>query len=223
MQVIEQNSLANGFRRVGILLCVGLFGLWSLPASAEWYVGGTVGATIPNGLTDTSGTGQQGGTLNTFTQQTTLSYGGKVGYFFERYKWLGLDMDVSNSTPNINSKQTTVTGGTGLGANGGQNIRMTTWSTNLIARYPGERFRPYIGGGIGVFFANADGVSSSNWTPGANGFAGLNILLIEHVSMSLEYRYHYARLQFDNMLGPGRGFEANYTSNTLNLGLNYHF
>jgi opacity protein-like surface antigen len=128
--------------------------------------------------------------------------GGTVGYFFERYKWLGLDMDVSTATPNINARQASVTGGTGLGANGGQNLRITTWSTNLVARYPGERFRPYAGGGLGVFFANAPGVTSSNWRPGANGFAGLNILLIEHVSMSLEYRYHYANLRFDNVLGP---------------------
>ena len=41
--------------------------------------------------------------------------------------------------------------------------------------------------------------------------------------MSLEYSYHYADLRFDNVLGPGRGFEANYASNTPNLGLNYHF
>lgn len=207
----------------GAALFCGLLGLWAPPASAEWYVGGTVGATIPNGLSNTSGTGQQGGTLATFTQQTALSYGGKVGYFFERYKWLGLDMDVSTATPNINSKQASVTGGTGLGANTGQNLRVTTWSTNLVARYPGERLRPYVGGGLGVFFADAPGASSSNWNPGANGFAGLNILLIEHVSMSLEYRYHYANLRFDNVLGPGRGFEATYTANTLNLGLNYHF
>jgi opacity protein-like surface antigen len=207
---------------ITVLFC-GLLGLWAQPASAEWYIGGTVGATIPNGLTNTSGTGQQGGTLATFTQQTTLSYGGKVGYFFERYKWLGLDMDVSNSTPNINAKQASVSGGTGLGANNGQNLRMTVWSTNLIARYPGERFRPYVGGGLGVFFANAAGASSADWAPGATGFAGLNILLIEHVSMSLEYRYHYANLRFDNVLGPGRGFESTYTANTINLGLNYHF
>lgn len=195
----------------------------AMPAAAEWYVGGTIGATIPNGLSNTTGTGQQGGTLNTFGQQTSLSYGGKVGYFFERYKWLGIDMDVSNSTPNIKSGQASVTGGTGLGANGGQNLRMTVWSTNLVARYPGERFRPYVGGGLGVFFAHADNTSSADWVPGAIGFAGLNVLLIEHVSMSLEYRYHYAHLSFDNMLGPGRGFEANYSANTLNLGLNYHF
>lgn len=207
----------------GAVLCAALLGLWSGPVSAEWYVGGTVGATIPNGLSNTSGTGQQGGTLTTFTQQTTLSYGGKVGYFFERYKWLGLDMDVSTATPNINSKQASFTGGSGLGANNGQNLRVTTWSTNLVARYPGERLRPYVGGGLGVFFADAPGASSSNWNPGANGFAGLNILLVEHVSVSLEYRYHYANLRFDNILGPGRGFESTYTSNTLNLGLNYHF
>ncbi len=207
----------------GAVFCAALLGVWAPPAQAEWFVGGTVGATIPNGLTNTSGTGQQGGTLNTFTQQTALSYGGKAGYFFESHKWLGLDMDVSTATPNINSKQASFTGGSGLGANNGQNMRVTTWSTNLIARYPGERFRPFVGGGLGVFFAEAPGASSSNWNPGATGFAGLNILLIEHVSMSLEYRYHYARLQFDNMLGPGRGFEATYTSNTINLGLNYHF
>ena len=208
---------------ISTALCCALIGVRAAPAQAEWYVGGTVGATIPNGLTNTSGTGQQGGSLNTFTQQTTLSYGGKAGYFFESHKWLGLDMDVSTATPNINSKQASFTGGSGLGANNGQNMRVTTWSTNLIARYPGERFRPFVGGGLGVFFAEAPGASSSNWNPGATGFAGLNILLIEHVSMSLEYRYHYARLQFDNMLGPGRGFEATYTSNTINLGLNYHF
>jgi len=207
----------------GAALLCGWLSFWVPSAQAEWLIGGTVGATIPNGLTSPSGTGQQGGSLNTFTQQTTLSYGGKVGYFFDRYKWLGLDMDVSNSTPNINAKQASVTGGTGLGANNGQNLRMTTWSTNLIARYPGERLRPFVGGGLGVFFANADGVASSNWNPGAVGFAGLNILLIEHISMSLEYRYHYANLRFDDILGPGRGFEATYTSNTINLGLNYHF
>lgn len=197
--------------------------LLAVPASAEWYVGGTIGATIPNGLTNTTGTGQQSGTLGTFTQQTSLSYGGKVGYFFERYKWLGIDMDVSNSTPHINSNQASVPGGSGLGANGGQNLRMTVWSTNLVVRYPGEWLRPYVGGGLGVFFANADGASSADWVPGAVGFAGLNFLLTQHFSMSLEYRYHHARLSFDNMLGPGRGFEADYTSNTMGLGLNYHF
>lgn len=207
----------------GAALLCGWLGLWAAPAQAEWYVGGTVGAAIPNGLGNTSGTGQQGGTLTTFTQQTSLSYGGKAGYFFESQKWLGLDMSVSTATPNINSKQASVSGGTGLGTSGGQNMRVTTWATNLIARYPGERFRPYVGGGIGVFFADASGVSSSNWNPGANGFAGLNVKLIEHVSMSLEYSYHYANLRFDNVLGPGRGFEATYTSNALNLGLNYHF
>jgi opacity protein-like surface antigen len=211
-------------RRVtGAALLCGWLGPWAMPASAEWFVGGSVGANIPNGLSNTNGTGQQGGTLNTFTQETSLSYGGKVGYFFEKAKWLGVDMDVSTATPNINHRQASVTGGTGLGANNGQNMRVTTWSTDLIARYPGERFRPYVGGGIGVFFANAGSQSASNWNPGAVAFGGLNVLLIEHVSMSLEYRYHYARLQFDNILGPGRGFEADYTANTLNLGLNYHF
>ncbi|MBM4134217.1 MAG: hypothetical protein FJ245_10645 [Nitrospira sp.] len=207
----------------GVALCSVALGLWAPTASAEWFVGGTVGATIPNGLTNTTGTGQQGGSLNTFTQQTTLSYGGKVGYFFDKAKWLGLDTDVSTATPNINSKQASVQGGTGLGANNGQNLRVTTWSTNLVARYPGERFRPFVGGGLGVFFAEAPGASSSNWNPGAVGFAGLNVLLTQHVSLSLEYRYHYANLRFDNVLGPGRGFDSTYTANTMNLGLNYHF
>ncbi len=207
----------------GAALCGALFGFWPGSASAEWFVGGTVGANIPNGLTNNTGTGQQGGSLTTFTQQASLSYGGKAGYFFESHKWLGVDMDVSTATPNINSRQASVTGGTGLGASNGQNLRVTTWSTNLIARYPGERFRPYVGGGLGVFFANASSQSASNWNPGANGFAGLNVVVTQHISMSLEYRYHYANLRFDNILGPGRGIDTVYSANTINLGLNYHF
>lgn len=215
---------ARWMRRIsGAALLCGWLGLWAPPATAEWFVGGTVGATVPNGLTNTSGTGQLGGSLNTFTQQTTLSYGAKAGYFFESHKWLGLDMDVSTATPNINNRQAAVPGGAGLGANNGQNLRVTTWSTNLVVRYPGERFRPYVGGGPSVFYASAGSQSESNWTPGVNGFAGLNVVLIEHVSMSMQYRYHYTNLRLDNILGPGRGFDANYTGNTLSLGLNYHF
>jgi len=214
-----------------VICAAALAGLTSLAstAHAEWYVAGQLGANVPNRLTETKGTGSlAGSTYTSQNMQVSLAYGAKVGYFFERAKWLGIETEAYNSTPNIKPQAVGVSqpGGTAYPTSAGQNLRVTTWATNLIARYPGETFQPYVGAGVGVFFANMSnsmGSAASNWTPGLNALAGMRAFLTEKVALFGEYKYNYADFQFDNVFNQKRGISARYSANIIVGGLSYHF
>jgi opacity protein-like surface antigen len=143
---------------------IGLFCLFvAIPylASAEMYLAGHVGWSMPNDFRDVEGTkGFTGLTLSDLTLQNNLLYGGKLGYFFDSLKWLGVELEAFNATPHL--KQQTVSASV-FGTNvplrtmSGGLLRVTTVALNAVVRYPGERVQPYAGVGIGGFFANLEG------------------------------------------------------------------
>lgn len=125
-----------------VIFAVGL-ALWSAPerAGAEWYVAGQVGPTFGDRLKDIQGTGS----LTTLTPQisdfdlaNSIAYGAKLGYF-PGGGWLGLEVEAFNTTPNIKSFEGSA------GYVPGVHFRVTTIGLNLIARYPGRTYQPYIG------------------------------------------------------------------------------
>lgn len=92
---------------------MGLLGLvlFSRPAQAEWYVGGQVGANLPADLSDVQwSAGGASVSGNDLELQTSLVYGGKVGYYFESVKWLGIETEVFNATPHIKQQNYTIGG-----------------------------------------------------------------------------------------------------------------
>lgn len=135
-------------------------------------------------------------------------YGGKVGYFFSRLNWLGVETEAFTTTPHVKQQFTTISflgaplvSGTGIG----NHFRVTTWALNLIARYPGERFQPYAGAGLGVFFARMSDLpgSSSDTAPGLNALAGARFLIAKQVALFGEYKYNRATFEFDELLLKG--------------------
>ena len=213
-------------RRVGILFILCLYWMWFLPSfsSAEMYVGGMAGYAAPNDLTDVTGTGAASAfSLSDLKLQTSVAYGGKVGYFFPAVNWLGVETEVYNTTPHVKQQPATISGfgmsfpGTVLGFN----LRVLTWGINAVARYPGKTFQPYAGVGLGLFFAHATfrGQSDDDTAAGLNALAGLRIFATEHVAIFAEYKYNRATFTLPKAIG----IQADYSANIFMGGLSYHF
>jgi opacity protein-like surface antigen len=230
-------------------------------AQAESYVAGQFGATFPgNGLFDGDLTSTsalvQTGTVN-FPSGTTVSdqslktsfmLGGKIGHYFSRARWLGLEAEIFYSTPHIKQQDITLRSGTPFTftpSGGGSSIPLGNESTtevpganfhvltiaplNLMFRYPGNRLQPYIGIGPGIFIASikdpaiTQGDNSQSSTKlGVNTLIGVRYFLTRHVSAFAEGKYNYVRFNFEE--NPNFfGFNATYSPINVAFGVSYHF
>lgn len=229
---------------------------------AESYVAGQFGATFPgNGLSDgdltsTSATVPSGtytipsgATISDQSLKTSFMVGGKIGHYFSRARWFGLEAEIFYSTPHIKQQDITIrsdtpitftpSGGgsstpvanefTAVGVQGAHFSVLTIAPLNLMFRYPGNRLQPYIGIGPGIFIARikdpsiTQGDDSQSSTKlGLNTLIGVRYFLTRHLSAFAEGKYNYVRFDFDE--NPNFfGFEATYTPITAAFGVSYHF
>ena len=242
--------------------------LFAPHAYAETYVAGQLGVTLPsigdglsNGdLTSTSSQFQNGATSGTIdypggttvseqSLKTSFMLGGKVGHYFSRAQWFGLEAEIFYSTPHIKQQDIkfhsdtpftfTPSGGgpstplanefTAPGVQGAHFSVLTIAPFNLMFRYPGNRLQPYIGIGPGIFIARikdpsiTQGDDSQSSTKlGLNTLIGVRYFLTRHVSAFAEGKYNYVRFNFDE--NPNFfGFNATYTPFTVGFGVSYHF
>ena len=213
------------------LLALAVVVLHSSPARAEMYVAGQVGVTLPNSASsiDYSTSAAPGVTLrgNDLNLQTSVMYGAKLGYYFESLKWLGVETEVYNSTPHV-KQQNVVVGGIPLGVISGSYLRVLNWSPiTVVVRYQAGKFEPYAGVGLGLYFARlkdpASGESTSSTTPGLNTQVGLRYRITDHIAVFGEWKYNYARVNFDETPTAFFKTDATYTAHHLVFGLGYHF
>ncbi len=210
---------------VVIAMVLGIFLFTSNQANAEWYVGGQVGFVKPNDLKNVEGTGKAKGIeLSDQELKNAFGYGMKAGYFFPDYMdWLGLEFEVFTSNPHIKQQNVTAkVGGSSLdlGTVTGSNLRIITPAVNLIFRVPGYTVEPYVGAGIGLFFArlsDSDG-ADNDIAPGVNALGGLRFYLNDNVALFTEYKYNYTKLEFTDSR-----IKETYSSHSFFGGLSYHF
>jgi opacity protein-like surface antigen len=230
---------------------------------AESYVGGQFGATFPgNGLHDSDLTSTSatvpsgtytipsGATVSDQSLKTSFMVGGKIGHYFSRAQWFGLEAEIFYSTPHIKQQDITVHSGTpitftpsgggpstpvvgneftAVGVPGAHFSVLTIAPLNLMFRYPGNRLQPYIGIGPGIFIARikdpsiTQGDDSQSSTKiGLNTLIGVRYFLTRHVSAFAEGKYNYVRFNFEE--NPNFfGFNATYTPITVGFGISYHF
>ncbi len=196
--------------------------LWlSLPAvaQAEWYVAGQGGVNFADRLKNIQGTG----TLQTlqapdFDLTNAVVYGGKLGYFPGNGA-VGIELDAFHSTPHIKN----------LGANPGIHMRVTNVGLNVMFRYPGQTFQPYVGLGGAALIAHI-GESPANLSSsdsdvgfGVNLIAGLRTFITPYVALFTEYKFTQGTLIFDGAFPPGGGFSGDYRAQHLVFGVSYHF
>jgi hypothetical protein len=278
-------SIVEGLKAVltllsRIVLILALL-LWAgtQDVSAEWYVGGYGGYSVPSKLKDvtmnplgqiiaeqqfpqaldpldSNGRGTLTQTFKTsdISLKNSPIYGIKGGYFFseEKLPWLGVEIEAFGSTPTIKSQTVNfvqdvtyqpntpalaaqcaqpapppncpayvLNRGT-LSIQQQSDLRVIAAVFNVVVRYPGKVFQPYLGaGGGGFFFWSPHGsIQGHQWAPGLNLTVGMKFLVTEEWGFFAESKYNQAT--FDN-LDPPIGLSAQYNAVNFVAGLAYHF
>lgn len=207
----------------------------ALPAWGEMYIAGQVGLTSPQNASQVNlavdPTILSPISLSDLDLKNSIMYGGKVGYYFDSVKSLGIETEAFTTTPHLKQQNVTVSvldGSPPVSQEvGGANFRVTTLAFNLVARYPGERFQPYVGAGPGIFFAQLkDSTDSTSSTkPGLNTQIGLRFLITENLAVFGEWKYNHVRFNFDTpAFGAGSsGLSLHYSAHNFIFGIGYHF
>jgi opacity protein-like surface antigen len=236
-------------------LCSGIFattlviGSLLLPvpnAYSEAYIGAQIGTSVTgNSLTDIELTDfSPNGTMSDRELSRSILVGGKIGYYFPQASWFGLETEVFYTTPNIKQQNTRITvqpgailegfgpvsGGTVEGVLSGDHFRVITWvPVNVMLRYQKMRLQPYIGVGMGVFFARVHTTvvgfegSQSSTRIGLNAKAGLEYHITRYLSAFGEWKYNRTSFSFDPNSTGSFGFDADYHVHFVTMGLNLHF
>ena len=199
-------------------------------ARAEVYIAGQVGGAFPQDLRNVEGTGTiQGVVFNDLNLANTLMYGGKLGYFFEDpgLQWLGAEIEVFAGNPHVKSQVITAPGGgpTAAALGNGSHLRTLTSALNVIARYPGARWQPYVG--LGLAYVNAklsdEGFTVSDSAPGVNLLAGVKVFVTRDLSVFAEGKYTYSSFQFEDAGVVGAGIKGVYSVPGVMVGIAWHF
>lgn len=198
-------------------------------AHAEMYVAGQAGGAIPHEFSHLEySKNNQNWTKPSFSQNNSAMYGGKVGYYFDRHPWLGVETEVYRSTPNFSSQVATHAGGSVMIPAVDHSI--ITWSPiTVLVRIPSGTFplpiEPYAGVGLGVFFSSVStsSFSSSSKDVGFTSQVGLRYRITPNWAAFGEWKYNTVHLTNQNLLGPGVNVEGTYSANLFSFGVSYHF
>jgi opacity protein-like surface antigen len=199
------------------LLLLTVLSSLATPAQAEWYVAGQVGHSFADSLRNVTTTGPFSGIeLQDFDMKNSLAYGGKVGVY-PFHGSLGFELDVFHSTPHV--KQ--------LGISPGIHLGVTNIGANMLLRYPGATFQPYLGIGPGILVArlgrSVETEPDTQVSIGFNFLTGIRAFVTPSVAMFTEYKYTDAKFGFDDAFGSFGGFDSTYRAHQLSVGVSYHF
>ncbi len=190
---------------------------------AEFYVAGMGGYVVPNGFNNTQFelAPVGGGTFDLELENSAMG-GGKIGYYFPSWEWVGVGIETEGVFAWPNLKEQTVMG-SGCQCSlftTERDIQVITWGINALVRYPGKRIQPYVGAGLGVFFASESfkgfPLSADNWVPGLNFLAGVRGFITDHLALFAEYKYNRATFNLGFLKG-------DYSANIAAGGLSFHF
>ncbi|MDZ4732078.1 MAG: outer membrane beta-barrel protein [Nitrospirota bacterium] len=189
----------------------------ALPVQAEWYVAGQAGYSFADSLRNVTTTGPFSGiALQDFDMKNSLAYGGKVGVY-PFHGSLGFELDVFHSTPHVKSIDSTP----------GIHLAVTNVGANILLRYPGVTFQPYLGIGPGILIArlsrSVETEPDTQVSIGFNFLTGIRTFVTPKVALFTEYKYTDAKFGFDRAFGSSGGFDSTYRAHQLFVGVSYHF
>jgi hypothetical protein len=169
----------------------------------------------------------------------------------EGFSWLGVELEAFTTTPTIKTQTVTtnqdITFILGPGHLPGacplppptqqcsvqenlkstlpvtqSSLRLVTVAFNVVARYPGTIFQPYVGIGVGAFYFSSTGqIDGRQVVPGLNTQAGLKVLATEEWGLFVEGKYNYATIT--NLDPVGFGLSGVYSAFNVLAGVAYHF
>jgi hypothetical protein len=177
-------------------------------------------------------------------------FGGKAGYFFNDagFSWLGVELEAFTTNPTIKSQTlsteqdiTFIPGTIGICPQAPptvqcpvqehltsnlsvteSSLRLIAVAFNVVARYPGKTFQPYLGvGGGGFYFTGSGQFDGHQVVPGLNTQVGLKVLATEEWGLFVEGKYNYATIT--NLDPSGFGLSGVYSAFNILGGIVYHF
>jgi hypothetical protein len=164
-----------------------------MPVYAEGFIDFYVGAAITRdsdqrvtapGFSDTS----------SIAWDTSVTAGGRFGFWFESLEWVGLALDASFFRPD---KDITVFPVSALAM-----LRLPLLKDNDKG-FPHGRLQPYIAAGPGLFISRADGnlgtfgsVSDTSVDLGVDVRGGLAFLITKNIAAFAEYRFTHVKPEF---------------------------
>ncbi len=189
----------------------------ALPVQAEWYVAGQAGHSFADSLRNVTTTGPFSGiALQDFDMKNSLVYGGKVGVY-PFHGSLGFELDVFHSTPHMKN----------LDSSPGVHLAVTNVGANILLRYPGVTFQPYLGVGPAILIArlsrSVETQPDTQVSIGFNFLTGIRTFVTPKVALFTEYKYTDAKFGFDHAFGSFGGFDSTYRAHQLFVGVSYHF
>jgi outer membrane protein W len=230
---------ARRFVMTSLLTLLAPIVLFAPQAYAETYVAGQFGATFPQSLSDGKVTQDQlsAGNFDLSDQPLKNSFmlGAKIGHYFSRAKWIGIESGISFANPHVKEGNLTLSNsnGSASGTFSGIHQRMIIWDVaTLMFRYPGYRLQPYVGIGPALFFATLKGPTAppgqSALGIGLNGEIGARYYITRNWALFGEGQYHLApHLGYisndSNPAADPFGFRATYSALTISLGVSYSF
>ncbi len=175
----------------------------------------------------------------------------KIGHFLDCHPWLGVEASYMYANPMFPEQHVTLTnpgfsifgfGDTFTQDQLSASVVMNTLNFDLLIRYPGETFQPYVGVGPGILFTKESGVGKSGilvapvQTPGTDAppFAGSSTDIFLDVEAGLrvnltETIYAYGEWQFmaaDAHISNFRSIShvnGNFAANSMFFGLGIRF
>lgn len=231
-------------RSKSMVLCITMaFGVVSaLPALAETYVSGMVGATLApdtvrGRVNDPSFVGLPEGTsISNVQLNSSIMYGAKIGHYFNSIPWLGVELEAFVTTPHRPAQRLTLNA-PGIGTiqqdEPGATNRIVVVSPLVMVRYRAGAFEPYAGVGPAVFFLHQEQLtasgspanySQSNTGYGLNTQVGLRYRLTGHISVFGEWKYNYGRIDLAGQANVNHfGINALSQLHHFVFGVGYHF
>ena len=215
-----------------ILVPIVLFGP---QAYAETYVAGQFGVTLPQSLNNVELTQDGFGGLSSsdLSLKSSLMGGIKLGHFFSRARWLGIETELFYTTPHIKDQSAIISGPGGsqtIGPFSGEYNKILTWAPiNLVLRYDKTRLQPYIAVGPGIFFASRKddaGGTQSGTAIGLNSQVGVRYYITRSWTFFGEGKYNLARIGYtsnDSDPNAALGYRATYSAFIFSFGIGYHF
>lgn len=234
---MKTTRLTRRFMTTSLLTVVAAIVLSVPQAYAETYVGGQFGVTFPQSLSDVKITqdGFAGLDLSDLPLKSSAMLGAKLGHYFTKARWLGIETGLSYTTPHVKEGSITFSGPGGSLSSpnlSGLSHRVITWDiATIMFRYPGYRLQPYVGIGPSLFLATLKGPDAppgeSAMAIGLNAEAGVRYYVTRNWAFFGEGKYNRARLGYisndSNVAADPFGFRATYSALTLSLGVSYHF
>jgi opacity protein-like surface antigen len=212
-------------RNVVVALCLSMTAfLAKAPAQAEWYVIAETGVVLPGSLSNVTlnsstvaGGVNQARIADVGLEKGSPLYGAKIGYFFPRREWFGIETEAYSTQLNV-TQQTVVGGVPGkvfADTMPGSHFQLTTWAVNAIVRSPSlvAELEPYGGIGPALFFSTSDKTFTSI---GINLIAGARYFVTPRMALFGEFKYNRATIHTESLQG-------DYSAQLFVFGISIHF